>query len=84
MTVPVGAALILTGVWANPANRAKREELDSYACADVIFCRNVFIYFSDDAIRSVVRTFSDRMPPHGYLFLAASESLTRPARNRLR
>jgi chemotaxis protein methyltransferase CheR len=59
------------------ANLARREETERYASADVIFCRNVFIYFSDDAIRNTVRTFLECMPHDGYLFLGASESLTR-------
>jgi chemotaxis protein methyltransferase CheR len=58
-------------------NLVRRDELDSYARVDVIFCRNVFIYFADDAIRSVVQAFSERMAPDGHLFLAASESLSR-------
>jgi chemotaxis protein methyltransferase CheR len=45
--------------------------------ADVVFCRNVFIYFSDDAIRKVARMLAARMPAGGYLFLGASESLMR-------
>ena len=61
----------------NVANLARPEEIERYAAADVIFCRNVFIYFSDDAIRSVLRVFSKHMPPDGYVFLGASESLTR-------
>jgi chemotaxis protein methyltransferase CheR len=47
------------------------------AVADVIFCRNVFIYFADDTILRVVRSFSRAMPDDGHLFLGASESLTR-------
>ena len=42
-----------------------------------MFCRNVFIYFSDDAIRTVARMLAARMPADGYLFIAASESLMR-------
>ena len=61
----------------NVANLARPAEIEGYASADVIFCRNVFIYFSDDAIRGVVRVFSKHMPADGYLFLGASESLTR-------
>jgi chemotaxis protein methyltransferase CheR len=45
--------------------------------ADVLFCRNVFIYFSDDNVRRVVRRFGDRMPVPGYLCVGASESLLR-------
>jgi chemotaxis protein methyltransferase CheR len=58
-------------------NLARPAEIEPYAGADVIFCRNVFIYFSDDAIRSVIRVFSKNMPRNGYLFVGASESLTR-------
>ncbi|HPC85510.1 MAG TPA: protein-glutamate O-methyltransferase CheR [Smithellaceae bacterium] len=41
----------------------------------VIFCRNVFIYFTPPTIRRVVKMFYERMPVPGYLFVAASESL---------
>lgn len=59
------------------ANLLNAAEIAPLASADVIFCRNVFIYFSDDAIRRTARLFSDHMPRGGYLFLGASESLTR-------
>lgn len=59
------------------ANLAQPSEIGRFATADVIFCRNVFIYFSDDAIRNTVGVFIDRMPFDAYLFLGASESLTR-------
>ena len=63
-------------VWAT-ANLMDEQDVAKYARASVIFCRNVFIYFSDDAIRKTVRAFADRMPEPGYLFVAASESLLR-------
>lgn len=59
------------------ANLVEPAEAGPLAGADVIFCRNVFIYFSDDAIRKVVRMFWERMSASGYLFLGASESLMR-------
>jgi chemotaxis protein methyltransferase CheR len=59
------------------ANLARGADIEPLAGSDVIFCRNVFIYFADDAIRNVVRVFSERMPADGCLFLGASESLTR-------
>ena len=59
------------------ANLARRSDFELFAGADVIFCRNVFIYFGDDTVKNVVRVFSERMPPDGLLFLGASESLTR-------
>lgn len=45
--------------------------------APVVFCRNVFIYFSDDGVRRVVNAFADAMPVPGYLCVGASESLLR-------
>jgi len=59
------------------ANLARRSEFEDLAESDVIFCRNVFIYFGDETIKQVVRVFSERMPTDGCLFLGASESLTR-------
>ena len=53
------------------------DEWGGLATCDVVFCRNVFIYFSDDAIRRVAIGLERRMPEHGHLFLGASESLTR-------
>ena len=47
------------------------------ATADVIFCRNVFIYFSEAAVRRVVDAFADAMPDPGYLCIGAAESLLR-------
>lgn len=47
------------------------------ATADVIFCRNVFIYFSDEGIERVVQQFAQHLREPGYLFIGASESLTR-------
>ncbi len=48
-----------------------------HAAADVILCRNVFIYFSEAAIRGVVGTFARAMPTPGYLCVGAAESLLR-------
>ena len=44
---------------------------------DVIFCRNVLIYFSDDTIRRVVESFAPFLENDGFLFLGHSESLAR-------
>jgi chemotaxis protein methyltransferase CheR len=44
---------------------------------DIIFCRNVFIYFAPAAINQVVANFYDALNSPGYLFVAAAESLLR-------
>jgi chemotaxis protein methyltransferase CheR len=45
--------------------------------SDVIFCRNMFIYFSQSAIREVVTRLGALMPSPGYLCVGAAESLLR-------
>ena len=43
---------------------------------DVIFCRNVTIYFNLDSTRRVVSNFFRMLNPGGYLFIGHSETLT--------
>jgi chemotaxis protein methyltransferase CheR len=42
---------------------------------DVIFCRNVLIYFDEASRRRVIEMFYDRLVPGGFLLLGHSESL---------
>ncbi|GIU36046.1 chemotaxis protein CheR [Shewanella schlegeliana] len=42
---------------------------------DIIFCRNVLIYFSPEAKRKILRQFAAALNPNGILFLGASESI---------
>ena len=42
---------------------------------DVIFCRNVLIYFTDAAMRQAIAGLSARLAVGGYLFLGPAESL---------
>lgn len=44
---------------------------------DVIFCRNVIIYFDTPTTQAVLAQFHDALAPGGYLFLGYSESLFR-------
>ena len=59
------------------ANLMDEEQIAASAAADFIFCRNVFIYFSENAIRRAVRSFARYVRPPGYLFVGAAESLLR-------
>ncbi len=43
--------------------------------ADVIFCRNVLIYFDKVSKMKAIETFYDRLSPKGYLLLGHTESL---------
>ena len=53
--------------------------LDSYAILgkfDIIFCRNVLIYFSQDLKKDILTRMHAALKPGGYLILGASESLS--------
>lgn len=43
---------------------------------DIIFCRNVTIYFRLESTRRVIQNFYDALNPGGYLFVGHSETLT--------
>ena len=43
---------------------------------DVIFCRNVTIYFKFESTQRVVNNFFEALNPGGYLFIGHSETLT--------
>lgn len=44
---------------------------------DVIFCRNVMIYFDNETKNSLIRRFYEHTEPGGYLFIGHSESINR-------
>lgn len=53
--------------------------LASYAALgrfDIIFCRNVLIYFSSESKLDILQRMTAALNPGGYLFLGASESLS--------
>jgi chemotaxis protein methyltransferase CheR len=52
-------------------------EAAAWAGADVIFCRNLFIYFTPTGVREVTARLVKWMPSPGYLFVGAAESLLR-------
>jgi chemotaxis protein methyltransferase CheR len=53
------------------------EESDSSfvgAANDVIFCRNVLMYFTPEAMRDTVRRFRDSLAPNGWLVVGPAET----------
>ncbi len=58
--------------WANLVDPTGYADLGTL---QVIFCRNVFIYFSNQSIAKVAGHFADRMSERGHLFIGASETL---------
>jgi chemotaxis protein methyltransferase CheR len=66
---------IMARVKFSRANLMQVEQVASLARSPIIFCRNVFIYFSPDAIRRTLQSFARGMPVPGWLFVGASESL---------
>jgi chemotaxis protein methyltransferase CheR len=42
---------------------------------DVIFCRNILIYFTDDAKRKILSQFFHILAPNGYLLLGSAENM---------
>ncbi len=56
-------------------NLLDRERLWLVGKVDVIFCRNVIIYFDREAKKKVIENLYDRLIEGGYLLLGHSESL---------
>jgi chemotaxis protein methyltransferase CheR len=55
------------------ANLIDENQIAPMAAADFIFCRNVFIYFSESTIGRVVRSFSRFIRAPGYFLVGAAE-----------
>lgn len=52
--------------------------MESYAALgkfDIVFCRNVLIYFSPETKRRIFDAIARQMEPNGYLFVGASEAV---------
>lgn len=45
---------------------------------DLIFCRNVLIYFSSEVKRDILQRLVESLKPGGYLFLSSTERLPEP------
>lgn len=46
-----------------------------FGTCDIVFCRNVIIYFTHETAKYVIEHFIDILNPGGYLFLGHSETL---------
>jgi chemotaxis protein methyltransferase CheR len=60
-----------------PANIIDAATLAPLGTFDVIFCRNLLIYFDDRSRRSAVQNLFDCLNPGGFICLGHSESLAR-------
>lgn len=53
-----------------------QESYNTFGKFDIIFCRNVLIYFSDLFKRDILKRIADVLKPSGYLFIGSSESVS--------
>lgn len=56
-------------------NLNDERKISTVGTLDVIFCRNVMIYFSDEAKTRLVRGFFNALRPGGYFYIGHSETL---------
>jgi chemotaxis protein methyltransferase CheR len=59
------------------ANLIDRQDMAQYRNFDLIFCRNVLIYFDDASRRQAAENLYDCLRPGGYICLGHSESMSR-------
>jgi chemotaxis protein methyltransferase CheR len=58
-------------------NAADVDAMRAYGQIDVIFCRNMLIYFDDDSRRKTCESFYDSLVDGGFICLGHSESMSR-------
>lgn len=56
-------------------NLVAKNDVIQHSAVPVIFCRNVFIYFTPEVIRRTVQWMAEQMPDGAHLFVGSSESL---------
>lgn len=61
----------------SPANLIERESMRTHGRFDVIFCRNVLIYFDDTSRQMAAANLFDALAPGGFLCLGHTESMSR-------
>jgi len=68
---------LLQSVEFTRVNLSELADTRAYRNFDVIFCRNLLIYFDDISRKKAAETFYDAMKPGGYICLGHSESMSR-------
>lgn len=64
-------------VLLSPANLIDKETLRAQGRFDVVFCRNLLIYFDDAARQTAAANLFDALEPGGFLCLGHTESMSR-------
>src|SRR3990167_8869598 len=70
-----GVQIVATDLSPSMLANCKSGEYDSLGKFDIVFCRNVLIYFSADMKKDILTRIHAMLKPGGYLFLGASEAL---------
>lgn len=68
---------IVSAVHFRRMNLLDRASIEALGKFDVIFCRNVLIYFSEPTSTEIIATLHNALVPGGILFVGVSESLLR-------
>ncbi len=76
--VPQGSLWQVKDEIRNRVRFAELNLMNNYASLgkfDIVFCRNVLIYFSSQLKRDILRRIAQAMVPGGYLFLGSTETI---------
>jgi chemotaxis protein methyltransferase CheR len=60
-----------------PVNLVEQQDTRPYGMFDVIFCRNVLIYFDDASRRAAAENLYENLLPGGFICLGHAESMSR-------
>jgi chemotaxis protein methyltransferase CheR len=71
------AAELRDSVGFSPANLVSRAETRAQGVFDVIFCRNMLIYFNDESRRVAAENLYESLKPGGFICLGHTESMSR-------